>query len=74
MPKRFPAIQLVAKHGRVAAIAIACLPAVGAIFRFVQHGSATRLLGGLVIAAVFYAVLRLAVELIEVIAETLLPR
>ena len=74
MPKRFPAIELVAKHGRTLAIVLACLPALAAVITFTQHGSTARLMGGLVGAVILYAALRLAVELIEVIAETLLPR
>lgn len=74
MPKRFPAIELVAKRGRMIAIIIAILAAIVAVICFVQHGSALQLLVGLAGAAVLYGLLRLGVELIEVIAETLLPR
>jgi len=74
MPSRFPAIELIAKRGRTIAAGIAVLAAVAAIISFVLNGSTLQLVGGLVGAAVLYALLRLAVELIEVIAETLLPR
>ena len=74
MPKRFPAIEFIAKRGRMIAIVVAILPAIAAVILFAQHGSALQLAAGLAGAAVLYAFLRLGVELIEVIAETLLPR
>ena len=74
MPKRFPAIELVAKRGRIIAAIVASLSAITAIISFTVYGGVLELCAGMIGAAVFYALLRLGVELVEVIAETLLPR
>lgn len=74
MPKRFPAIEFVAKRGRIVVAVVALLFAIAAAISFGRHGGMVPLLAGLGGAAVLYALLRLGVELVEVIAETLLPR
>ena len=72
--KRFYAINLLTRHGHI-------LPWIGAAFfilagvgLFIMYHSALWLLAGVVIALPAFAVLRLAVEVIDLISETLLPR
>ncbi|MGE0384144.1 MAG: hypothetical protein AB7Q97_05390 [Gammaproteobacteria bacterium] len=74
MVKRYPAIELVARHGRTGALVLGLLSAAGAIGGFLMTHAPGRLIGGLLSAAVLYGLLRVGAELVEVIAETLLPR
>jgi membrane-associated PAP2 superfamily phosphatase len=74
MAKRFPFIEFVAHHGRRSALIAAGLSGLGALACFAQGGRAAVLVVGVIVSIVLYAGLRLGAELIEVIAETLLPR
>ena len=72
--KRFYAINLLTRHGHI-------LPGIGAavfilagVVLFALYQSALWLLAGIVLALPAFAVLRLAVEVIDLISETLLPR
>ena len=72
--KRFYAIKLLTRHGHI-------LPWIGAaqfilagIVLFALYQSPLWLLAGIVLALPAFAVLRLAVEVIDLISETLLPR
>lgn len=72
--KRYPAIEFMTRHGRRCAICVAVISAMGGLVAGVLYSSSTlaalSIFGGLCIGAC----LRLAAEVIEVIADTLLPR
>ncbi|MDO8276569.1 MAG: hypothetical protein Q7T63_00430 [Burkholderiaceae bacterium] len=74
MVKTYPAVLLMARHGRRIAVALACVVALAALGCYVYLGSVPMLIGGLVLAAAAWAVMRVAAEIVEVVAETLLPR
>lgn len=74
MVKRYPAIEFAARHGRRIALAAGVLAALGSIAAFAMGGSPAQLAWGLIGAVVVFAGLRVGAEMIEVIADTLLPR
>jgi hypothetical protein len=74
MIKRYPAIELAARHGRKIALIIGVLAALASIASFLANGSAGRLAWGLILSGGLFVALRIGAEMIEVIADTLLPR
>lgn len=75
MVKTYPAVLLMARHGRHIALAAGLVAALIALACFFAAGTnSIGLAAGLIAAAVIWAGLRLASELVEVVAETLLPR
>ncbi|MBI2320111.1 MAG: hypothetical protein HYU75_24695 [Betaproteobacteria bacterium] len=70
----YPAVRFVARHGRALALAGAAVLAGIGLYGYYRTGAAEFLLGGAVCAAIGYGLLRVGAEVIEVIAETLLPR
>jgi uncharacterized membrane protein YeaQ/YmgE (transglycosylase-associated protein family) len=74
--KRYRAIELVARRGRLAALIVAVIVGVAAVSMatFCARGATPWMVAGLIGAVLTYAVLRIGAEVIEVIAETLLPR
>lgn len=72
--KRYPLIELMAARGRKIALGIASLIVFLAIARAAFDHDVNALAWSLLGAAVGYVGLRLLAELIEVIADTLLPR
>ncbi len=72
--KTYPAITLVARHGRRAAIAIGVLVFLIGLLSALNAGGVVPLMMAAVNAVIAWGLARLAAELIEVIAETLLPR
>ena len=74
MVKTYPAVLLMASHGRRIAIAAGIVLALLALVLFGVGRQPVTLVVGLSVALVVWAALRLAAELIEVVAETLLPR
>jgi hypothetical protein len=74
MIKTYPAVLFVARHGRRLALALSALVALTGIALFALTGSFGLLLASALLSGVAWAGTRLAAELIEVIAETLLPR
>lgn len=74
MVKTYPAVVLMASHGRRIAIAAGAVLALLALVLFGLGREPVTLVVGLVVALVVWAALRLAAELVEVVAETLLPR
>jgi len=74
MVKTYPAVLLMAGHGRRIALVVGLLVAVLALGLFAAGFGPVLLVAGLVAAGVAWAGLRLAAELVEVVAETLLPR
>jgi hypothetical protein len=75
MPKTYPAVSLLANHGRRIAIGAGVLVAVlfVALFAAAVVGP-VGLAGGLLVAIVVWGGMRVLAELVEVVAETLLPR
>ena len=74
MVKTYPAVILMAGHGRRIALAAGVVVALLALALFAIGSGPVALVAGLIAAAVVWAGLRLAAELVEVVAETLLPR
>lgn len=74
MVKRYPAIELVSRWGRLGALLVALLAGVVAIACYWQSGSILGVLGSIVGAIALYGLLRIGAEMIEVISETLLPQ
>jgi hypothetical protein len=72
--KRYPAIELVAVHGRRIAAASGAVAALAALVSFVRMPEWSALVYGLLAAALTFFLLRVAAEIIEVVADTLLPK
>ncbi len=74
MPKTYPAVQLVARHGRQLAIAVSAVIAIASVTALLFQGAVIVAIAGLVAAVAVWGFLRLLAEMVEVVAETLLPR
>jgi len=74
MTKTYPAVLFVAAHGRRLALAAGLLAALLSLACLVAGGGPAGAAVGLVFAVVVWGGLRLLGELVEVVAETLLPR
>ena len=74
MVKTYPAVLLVATHGRAIAVAAAVLTALLALAVAMAGGGIVSAIVGVLLAGLVWAGLRLLGELVEVVAETLLPR
>ncbi|WP_371439425.1 MULTISPECIES: hypothetical protein [Polaromonas] len=72
--KRYPAIEIVVKHGHRLAMATAILISVFSYANFGVSGSYLQLVAGMVLAVVTYGLLRVGAEIVEVVADTLLPK
>ena len=72
--KTYPAVLFVSRHGRKLALVVGILLAVVSLLSFVTNHHVAGLVGGFVVAAIAWAALRIFAELVEVVAETLLPR
>lgn len=72
--KRYPAIEFAARFGRRIALVGAILFALASILCALQVGSILSLAIGIPVALVLFGLLRLGAEMIEVVADTLLPR
>jgi hypothetical protein len=72
--KRYPAIEVVAVHGRRLAAAIGAAVGVAALASFARSPEWDTLAYGLLAAALIFLVLRVAAEMVEVVADTLLPK
>jgi len=72
--KRYPFIEFVARHGRRLSLAIPVVVALLAVVIFFISSSPASGIAVLVIAILLYPLIRLLAELIEVIADTLMPR
>jgi hypothetical protein len=70
----YPMIALALRLKHVIPPAIACLLLVGGVWAMIRTGIPEMLLCGAVLAAAGYVVIRIALEVIEVISDTLLPR
>ena len=72
--KTYPLIQFMVKHGRQIALAVALLLLAAGAYGWQATGQLGCMAGGVVLAGIAYFVLRVCVEVLEVIADTLLPR
>ncbi len=70
----YPAIRFLLRHGHSLAIAVAAVIALGGIAAALGGWGWAWLPAGLVLAALAYLMLRSYAEIVQVIAETLLPR
>jgi len=72
--KHYPWIEFLARHGRRVAIGVATLAAAVGAYGFFRTGIPEYLVGSVLGAFAAYALVRVLAELVEVIADTLLPR
>lgn len=72
--KHYPALEFASRHGRSIATAVGVAFAVAAAAGFIRTSSFTDLALGLLGAGVAFVLLRLAVEVVELVADTLLPK
>ena len=72
--KTYPAITFVARYGRRSALPIGVLVMLIRIASTMSEGGLMPMVHALIAGAATWAVARLLAELIEVIADTLLPR
>ncbi len=72
--KRYPWLEGTVRHGRYIAAGCGLALAIGAAAAFSRTGSAALLVLGLGAAAGLYAVLRIAVDVLDLVADTLLPK
>jgi uncharacterized membrane protein SirB2 len=70
----YPMIALALRWKHVIPPIVAGLLLLACVWVMLRTGIPEMLLGGVVLAAVGYIVVRIALEVIEVIADTLLPR
>ena len=70
----YPAIHFVVRHGHTLAIAVAIVVGLGGIAAALAGWGWVWLPAGLVLAALAYLLFRSYAEIVQVIAETLLPR
>lgn len=74
MVKRYPLLEIVSAHGRKAAAIGAALALVVAAGLGVIGVGAPLVIAAALAAPVLYVALRLVAEIVEVIADTLMPR
>ena len=70
----YPAIHFLVRHGHALAIAVAAIVGLGGITAALAGWGWVWLPAGLVLAALAYLLFRSYAEIVQVIAETLLPR
>jgi hypothetical protein len=70
----YPAIHFLVRHGHALAVAVAVIVGVVGIVAALFGWGWAWLPGGLVLAALAYLLFRSYAEIVQVIAETLLPR
>jgi hypothetical protein len=74
MIKKYPAVVFVACNGRMGSVALGTLACLYSFADFANHPDWIDLVFNLISAAIFWGCIRLAVEIVEVVADTLLPR
>ena len=70
----YPAIHFLVRHGHALAVVVAAIIGLGGIAATLAGWSWVWLPAGLVLAALAYLMFRSYAEIVQVIAETLLPR
>ncbi len=74
MIKKYPAVVFVARYGRMGSLALGILAGVYSLADFAMHSDWIDLVFNLIGSAILWGCVRLAVEIVEVVADTLLPR
>ena len=74
MHRNFPAVVIVARYGRHSALVLAIVVATGLLGSGLLPSAMAGWLSAAGIGIVTWAVLRLVSEVVEVVADTLLPR
>ena len=73
-PDRFIAIRLIVRHGVLVPWVVAGIALLSCGWIAWREASATWAVAGIVLALVLFVVLRVAVEVVDLVAESLLPR
>lgn len=74
MQRKYPAVRFVVQHGALLAWIIPAVVALAGVLGVALHGNAWVAAGTILGAAALFCVLRVVVELVQIIAETLLPQ
>jgi putative flippase GtrA len=74
MQQHYPAVRFVVRHGAIVTWLVPALLAAAGLAGLLLHWGPWISLAFLVGAAVLFCVLRLVVELVQIIADTLLPQ
>lgn len=74
MIKKYPAVVFIARYGRTGSLVLSILAGVYSLSEYAMHPDWIYLLLNLIASAVLWGCARLAVEIVEVVADTLLPR
>jgi hypothetical protein len=74
MREPYPAVRFVVRHGALLAWAIPAVVVVAGLSCLAQHWNTWLAVGTVAGAAALFCVLRVVVELVQIIAETLLPQ
>ena len=74
MQQRYPAVRCVVQRGALLAWLIPTVVAIAGFAGFALHWGPWISVGLVVGAAVLFCVLRVVIELVQIIAETLLPQ
>lgn len=72
--KTYPMIQFMVRHGQRLALGVALLFVAIGVYAWVATARVDCLVGGVLLAAGAWFFLRVFAEIVDVIAETLLPR
>lgn len=70
----YPMIALTLRFKALLPWLVAALFVLGGVWGMYRSGAPEFLVGGVILAGVFYVTVRLCLELVEVISDTLLPR
>ena len=73
-PDRFIAIRLIVRHGVLVPWVVAGIALLSCGWIAWREASTPWAVAGIVLALVLFVVLRVAVEVVDLVAETLLPR
>ena len=72
--KKYPALEWIARHGRMLAPAVAAVFIAAGVYIYVRTGIPESIAAGAMLGIAGFGITRAATELIEVITEMLLPR
>ena len=74
MQQQYPAVRFVVRHGALLSWIIPGVVAIVGLLCIPLHGNLWLVAGTIASAAILFCVLRVFVELVQIIAETLLPQ
>lgn len=72
--KRYPWLEAAVRHGRPASAALSLVAAAATVLCFVQTRSVAALVAGLAGTVICYVALRILVDVLDLVADTLLPK